>query len=183
MPSTKSSAWKCSVCGETPHGGSSWRCASEAAVSYYMDPRNWLNDTYIFQFENLSYNSEIQTLEGVQKIIANIGYMKGDKVTYTKTDGTKATLNKSYAQIIYEAAKEAKISPYHLASRIRQEQGAGSTPGSTATGTYSGYVGYYNFLNIKASGSNNAQVIANGLNYAKTNGWTDPEKRNKNLSK
>ncbi len=176
VPSTKSSAWKCSVCGETPHGGSSWRCASEAAVSYYMDPRNWLNDTYIFQFENLSYNSEIQTLEGVQKIIANIGYMKGDKVTYTKTDGTKATLNKSYAQIIYEAAKEAKISPYHLASRIRQEQGAGSTPGSTATGTYSGYVGYYNFLNIKASGSNNAQVIANGLNYAKTNGWTDPEK-------
>lgn len=176
VPSTKSSAWKCSVCGETPHGGSSWRCASEAAVSYYMDPRNWLNDTYIFQFENLSYNSEIQTLEGVQKIIASIGYMKGDKVTYTKTDGTKATLDKSYAQIIYEAAKEAKISPYHLASRIRQEQGAGSTPGSTATGTYSGYVGYYNFLNIKASGSNNAQVIANGLNYAKTNGWTDPEK-------
>ncbi len=176
VPASRSSAWKCSVCGETPHGGSSWRCASEAAVSYYMDPRNWLNDTYIFQFENLSYNGEIQTLEGVQKIIANIGYMQGEKVTYTKTDGTKATLDKSYAQIIYEAAEEAKISPYHLASRIRQEQGAGATPGSTATGTYDGYVGYYNFLNIKASGKVNSEVIANGLNYAKANGWTDPEK-------
>ena len=175
VPASKSSAWKCSVCGETPHGGSSWRCASEAAVSYYMDPRNWLNDTYIFQFENLSYNGDIQTIEGVQKIIENIGYMKGDTITYTKTDGTTGTIQKSYAQVIYEAAQEAKISPYHLASRIRQEQGAGTTPGSTATGKYKGYVGYYNFLNIKASGSNDSQVIANGLEHAKSKGWTDPE--------
>ena len=175
VPASKSSAWKCSSCGDTPHGGNSWRCASEAAVSYYMDPRNWLNDTNIFQFENLSYNGEIQTVEGVQKIISGIQYMQGDKVTYTKTDGTKVTLNKSYAQVIMDAAKEAGISPYHLASRIRQEQGAGTTPGSTATGTYSGYVGYYNFLNIKASGSTDSEVIKNGLEHAKTNGWTDPE--------
>lgn len=175
VPSSKSGAWKCAVCGETSYGGSSWRCASEAAVSYYMDPRNWLNDTYIFQFENLSYNGDIQTVEGVQKIISSIKYMQGERVTYTKTDGTKGTLDKSYAQIIMEAAKEAGISPYHLASRIRQEQGTGTTPGSTATGTYSGYVGYYNFLNIKASGSTDSQVIVNGLEYAKNNNWTDPE--------
>jgi len=35
-----------------------------------------------------------------------------------------------------EAAQEANISPYHLASRLKQEQGTGSKPGSTATGTY-----------------------------------------------
>lgn len=175
VPASKSSAWKCSVCGDTPHGGNSWRCASEAAVSYYMDPRNWLNEENIFQFENLAYNGEIQTVEGVQKIISGIKYMQGDKVTYTKTDGTKVSLDKSYAQVIMDAAKEAGISPYHLASRIRQEQGAGTTPGSTATGTYTGYVGYYNFLNIKASGSTDSEVIKNGLAYAKTNGWTDPE--------
>ena len=175
VPKNRTSAWKCTVCGETPHGGSSWRCASEPAVSYYMDPRNWLNDSYIFQFENLSYNGQIQTLEGVQKIISSMQYMQGSTVTYTKTDGTKASLNKSYAQIIMEAAKEAGISPYHLASRIRQEQGSGSTPGSTATGTYGGYVGYYNFLNIKASGSTNSEVIVNGLKHAKINGWTNPE--------
>jgi len=175
VPSSKTSAWKCSVCGETPHGGNSWRCASEATVSYYMDPRNWLNDASIFQFENLAYNGEIQTVAGVQKIISGIKYMQGDKVTYTKTDGTKATLNKSYAQVIMDAAKEAKISPYHLASRIRQEQGAGTTPGSTATGTYTGYVGYYNFLNIKASGATDSEVIKNGLAHAKKNAWTNPE--------
>ena len=175
VPASKSNAWKCSICGDIPVGGNSWRCASEAAVSYYMDPRNWLNDTYIFEFENLSYNGNIQTLEGVQKIISGIQYMQGDVVTYTKTDGTRASLGKSYAQVIMDAAKEAGISPYHLASRIRQEQGAGSTPGSTATGTYGGYVGYYNFLNIKASGATDAEVIANGLQHAKNNNWTDPE--------
>ena len=172
---TFSSSWFCSICGDKHYDNGNWRCASEAAVSHMMDPRNWINDSYIFQFENLSYNESIQTIEGVQKIISNMGYMAGNTITYTKTDGNKATLNKSYAQVIMEAAQEAGISPYHLAARIKQEQGAGSTPGATATGTYSGYVGYYNFLNIKASGSSNAEVIANGLAHAKTNNWTDPE--------
>lgn len=175
VPASKPSAWKCSVCGDTPHGGSSWRCASEAAVSYYMDPRNWLNDTYIFEFENLSYNGEIQTIEGVKKIIADMYYMQGDTITYTKTDGTTGTINKSYAQVIMEAAQEAGISPYHLASRLRQEQGAGSNPGATASGTYGGYVGYYNYLNIKASGSTDEQVIVSGLQHAQSKGWTTPE--------
>lgn len=175
VPAEKSSAWKCSTCGETPHGGTSWRCASEAAVSYYMDPRNWINDTYIFQFENLSYNEKVQTIEGVQKIIANMGYMQGNVVTYTQTNGAQAILNKSYAQIIMEAAAEAGISPYHLAARLKQEQGTGSRPGATATGTYGGYVGYYNFMNIGATGSGDSEVIRNGLEYARKNGWTNPE--------
>ena len=175
VPSSWSAPWKCAEHVNTPMGGSSWRCASVQAVEYYMDPRNWINDSYIFQFETLSFNGNIQTVEGVQKIIASVKYMQGNTVTYTKTDGTKATINKSYAQLIYDAAKAANISPYHLAARVKQEQGAGSTPGSTATGTYPGYVGYYNFMNIGASGDTDGQVIANGLTYAKNSGWTDPE--------
>ncbi|MBP3256316.1 MAG: SH3 domain-containing protein [Clostridia bacterium] len=176
VPASRSDAWKCDSCGETPRGGSSWRCASESAVAYYMDPRNWMTEDYIFEFENLSFNGDIQTVDGVKKIISGIKYMNVDNnVTYTNTDGNKVTMDKTYAQIIMEAAEEVGISPYHLASRIRQEQGAGSTPGSTATGTYGGYVGYYNFLNIKASGSTDSQVIANGLAYARDEGWTDPE--------
>lgn len=174
VPSSSPSSWICSTCGDKPYD-TGWRCASEAAVSYFMDARNWINDAYIFQFENLSYNSNIQTLEGVNKITSKIGYMSGNTVTYTKTDGSTGTINKSYAQIIMEAAQEAGISPYHLASRIKQEQGSGTRPGSTATGTYGGYVGYYNFLNIGASGSGEAAVIANGLSTARSNGWTNPE--------
>ena len=37
--------------------GSSWVQASEDIIRYYMDPRNFLNEKYIFQFLLQSYNS------------------------------------------------------------------------------------------------------------------------------
>ena len=175
VPASKGSSWICSSCGNTPRGGSSWRCASEMAVCYYMDPRNWLDDSYIFQFETLSYNPSIQTLEGVEKIISNVGYMQGDQIMYITTDGGVDTIYKSYAQVILEAAEEANISPYHLASRLKQEQGGGDSASATARGYYGSYIGYYNFMNIGASGNSDSVVIANGLNYAASHGWTNPE--------
>lgn len=140
-----------------------------------MDPRNWINDDYIFQFENLSYDSNTQTIDGINKIISNASWMKGNTITYIKTDGSTGTINKSYAQIILEAAQSANISPYHLASRIVQEQGCNNTASSTGKGTYSGFNGYYNYYNIAASGSSQSEVISNALTYAKNKGWTDPE--------
>ena len=176
ISSSKSGEWICSTCGGKSYDNGSWRCASEAAVSYYMDPRNGLNEDYIFQFEALSYNGNVQNIDGVKKIIADVGFMQGNQITYKKTDGSTGTINKSYAQVIMEAAQEAGISPYHLAARIRQEQGTGSTASATGRGDYSGYVGYYNLLNIRATGSTSAQIIANALTYAKNNGLDTPEK-------
>lgn len=34
----------------TGFDGASWVAASKDIVAYYMDPRNFLNDTYVFQF-------------------------------------------------------------------------------------------------------------------------------------
>ena len=170
---TNGGSWVCSTCGDKLYDTGKWKCASETAVAYYMDPRNWINENNIFQFEDLSYNEDVQTDEGVQKILDSVTWATGDKITYTNTKGETKTLKKSYAEVIMEAAEESGVSPYHLAARIKQEQGAGSTASSTGCGTYSGYVGYYNFFNIKATGSN---VIANALAYAKTCDWTDPEK-------
>lgn len=173
----KSGEWVCSVCGDKPYDNGSWRCASAATVSYYMDPRNSLFEDYIFQFENLSWQDGKYTIEGVESIISDCDYLQGDTIEYTNTSGKKATINKSYAEIIMEAAEEAGISPYHLASRIRQEQGPGKNPSATGTGTYSTkYTGYYNFLNINASGSGDATIINNALAYAKNKGWDNPEK-------
>lgn len=171
----KSSEWICSICGNKPYDNGSWRCASEAAVAYYMDPRNSLNEDYIFQFETLSYKETVQNIEGVKKILSDAPYLLTDTITYTTTSGQTTTINKSYPQVIMEAAKENNISPYHLAARIRQEQGPGDRPSATASGTYGGYTGYYNFCNIGATGSGSAQVIANALNKAKIEGWTNPE--------
>lgn len=173
--SNKSGGWICSTCGDKHYDNGSWRCASETAVSYYMDPRNWINEDYIFQFENLSFDENTQNIDGVNKIISGASWMQGNSITYTRTDGSRATINKSYAQLIMEASREANISAYHLAARIVQEQGTGSSASATASGTYSGYTGYYNYCNIGATGSSSATVIANGLNYARNRGWSDPE--------
>lgn len=173
---TKTGEWICSSCSSTKYDNGSWKCASEATVSYYMDPRNSLYEDYIFQFENLKWVDGVYTIEGINKILSDCNYMQGSNITYRTTDGKTATINKSYAQVIYDAAKENKISAYHLAARIRQEQGPGNSASSTATGTYTGYNGYYNFFNINAYGSGSSTIIKNALNYAKSQGWTDPEK-------
>lgn len=172
----KSGEWVCPVCGDKPYDNGSWRCASAATVSYYMDPRNSLFEDYIFQFENLKWVDGKYTIDGINQIISDCGYLKGSKITYTNTSGKTSTINKSYAQVIMDAAKEAGISPYHLASRIRQEQGPGDNASATATGTYSGYKGYYNFLNVNASGNGSSTIIKNALEYAKKQKWDNPEK-------
>ena len=175
----KSGEWVCSICGDKTYDNGTWKCASAATVEYYMDPRNSLFEDYIFQFENLSWQDNKYTIEGVEAIISDCDYLQGDTIEYTNTSGKKATINKSYAEVIMEAAEEAGISPYHLASRIRQEQGPGKNSSATASGTYSSeYTGYYNFLNINASGNGSDTIIRNALAYAKNSSrnWNNPEK-------
>ena len=172
----KSGEWVCSVCGNKAYDNGSWRCASAATVSYYMDPRNSLYEDYIFQFENLKWVDGKYTIAGIEQIISDCDYLLTDTISYTNTSGKKATIKKSYAQVIMDAAEAAGISPYHLASRIRHEQGPGKSASATATGTYSGYTGYYNFLNVNASGNGSSTIIKNALKYAKKQKWTDPEK-------
>ena len=172
VPSTRADAWKC-ACNKTVEDV--WKCASTAAVAYYMDPRNSLNENYIFQFEQLTYDEKNQTKEGVELILKPCNYAQG-KVTYYDSKGNKKTLDKTYVDVIMEASKEYNISPYHLASRIRQEQGAGnafSIISVTWTCGDGNYKGLYNFFNICAYGKN---IVQNGLKYAKSQGWTDPEK-------
>lgn len=173
----KSGAWVCSICGDKAYDNGSWRCASAATVEYYMDPRNSLYDeTYLFQFENLKWSDNTYTISGIEKILDGCDYLLEDKITYTNTKNKKVTIDKTYAEVIMEAAEKAGISPYHLASRIRQEQGTGDSASATATGTYSGYTGYYNFLNVNASGNGSSTIIKNALEYAKKQGWYTPVK-------
>lgn len=170
VPKDKPDSWICPECGRETFEGGGWCCASQAAVAYYMDPRNFINEATIFQFETLSYVEGIQTKEGVQKILSGT-FMDKNEVTYTNTSGGTSTIYKSYADIIMEAAKESGVSPYHLASRMRQEQGVTGTP--LSRGEVSNYIGYYNFFNIGASGSS---VLTNGAKRAKNEGWDNPEK-------
>ncbi|MBR6003159.1 MAG: hypothetical protein IK068_00385, partial [Lachnospiraceae bacterium] len=147
------------------YGQNTWYYATPEILSYYMDPRNFLNEEKIFQFELLTYNAQYHTQPALDTFL-NQTFMNNSKKA-PKMDIT-------YSDIIWNLARVKKISPFFLASRIYQEQGNGTSP--MISGTYAGYEGYYNYLNIGASGKTNAEVITNGLSYAKQNGWTDPYK-------
>lgn len=161
--SSLSSAYycSCSKCRKNgsyvPQEGSSWFSASEKAVKYYMDPRNWLSEKYIFQFESTSYDSS-QTKEGVESIVAST-WMHSSNISYVNTEGKKVTYENSngnhvkYSTCIMSAAKNSNMSAYYLASKIVQEVGNTSPKASGAVGTKLPFKGIYNYFNIGAYSS------------------------------
>ena len=146
-----------------------WCYASRAAVEMYMDPRNGLTEDGIFQFEQLTYNETYHTEEAVRSFL---------KTTFMTDEGGKLApgTDKTYARLFWEVGSEKgrEVSPFHLAARVYQEQGNGTSP--LISGTYPGYEGYYNYFNIGASGNTNELVYGNGLTYAKNHGWDNAEK-------
>ncbi|MDO5155728.1 MAG: SH3 domain-containing protein [Eubacteriales bacterium] len=156
--STAAGAYKWNTDTYVVKDGSNWYAANSEVVAYYMDPRNFINATDIFQFEALAYD-ESQSGSIVQSILSNT-FMKGEYSVTDSATGKKAT--GTYKQAFMDAGKNAKANPYFLATRVKQEVGVN---GSNATsGTYKGYEGLYNFYNIGAYDGANA--VANGLNWA-----------------
>lgn len=152
----KSKGWVGDPC--PTEGG--WNYATKDAVAYHMDPRNFLTETYIFQFEQLTFNASYHTVSAVQTFLDGT-FMKG-----TLPDDSSG---RTYAQAFYEIGKNRKLSPIHLASRVYQEQGQGKS--GLISGTYPGYEGYYNFFNVDVSGASDTDKIVKGLTYAKKQGW------------
>ncbi len=143
---------------EGAYDDSGWYYASEDILEFYMDPRNHLTESGIFQFEQLTYNATYHTEVALEKFLQNT-FMKGDK----NAPGTSMT----YAHIIWSVGQDTgrQVSPFHLAARIYQEQGKGTS--ALISGTYAGYEGLYNYFNVGASGKTEKEVIENGLEYAK----------------
>lgn len=151
--------------------GSTWVTASKEATAYYMDPRNFLDEKSIFQFEVLTYEPSYQNLSGVEDILQ---YTPMYQTSYTYQDEQGVSQNITYGETFIQAAQYSNVSPYHLASRVKQEVVTGATTmSSSVSGTFKGWEGYYNFYNIGAYNSTAAGgAIANGLKYAK-NGSTN----------
>lgn len=103
------------------YDGSSWYAASREAIAYCLDPRNFLGERNVFQFEQLSFHPALHTAAGVDSLLSGT-YMAGRTFPYAGTvDGQPATLAASYTQAFMEAAVRSGVSPFHLASRVRQE--------------------------------------------------------------
>ncbi len=130
--------------------GHNWVSASEAAVKYYLDPRNFLNEKGIFQFESTSYDGT-QTKSGVESIL-NGTWMHNSYITYKNTYGNQKQYDSKtkYSDAIMQAAKNSGMSAYYLASKIRQENGGAKATATAVGGTTSPFQGIYNYFNIGA---------------------------------
>ena len=130
----------------------SWYRATKKAIAYMMDPRNSLEDKWIFQFQDLSSSSG--TTEDIKKMVAG-----------TFIDNT------SCINAILEAARTQGISPFHIASRIIQE--SGKSGGAMNGYEYNGRK-VYNLYNINVSG-NDGSGLQRGAKYAYDRGWFTQE--------
>ena len=148
-------------CKEGQHSPN-WYFASEDILKLYMDPRNSLQENAIFQFEQLTYNESYHTEAAVESFLNN---------TFMNSGSPAPQTDMTFSHIFWAIGAEQQVSPFHLAARVYQEQGQGTSP--LISGSYPGYEGYYNYFNISASGSTNEQVIINGLTYARNNNWNN----------
>lgn len=135
-----------------------WHYASREVIKYYMDPRNFLNEQYIYTYMKQNYDPTSQNEEGVRKMVS------GTFLENNYYDPNDTEYGGSYVAVIMEAARRSGINPYILAATIIQEQGSGGTSGIIAGP-------YYNFFNISANGDTQEAVVTNGINYAKGRGW------------
>lgn len=154
------SRWYCSgTHNKAEYGGDGYYCASGRIVNYYLDPRNFLTETTIFQFLDLS-NSSPASIDDIRKALKG-SFMEGNCST-----------GESYANIIYDAAAESGENALSIIAKIYQEIGSKS-PGNPPT-MASGASGYYNFFNYGATDGTGA--VARGIEYAKRAGWNSERK-------
>ncbi|GEM_PF-3746283 len=124
--------------------------ASKEAVSYFIDPRNFMDDTQIFQFLSAKYDSATQNIEEIDTIL----------------NGTALA---PFAEYFLNAGG-TEMSSAFLAAKSRIETGGGTS--DLARGEVEGYEGFYNFFGIGAYDGNANQ---GGGSYAKEHGWNSPE--------
>lgn len=173
----------------------SWYQASEEAIAYFMDPRNFLNAQDVFMFETLGFDARSQTLSAVE-------------ATLSKTFMAKKCYDdskKTFAELVHSVGERYGVSPVFLAGRLSSEQGSGSTQAfGTIGNTLVGYAaktndtvgtaviwgkrftrdneatkkvlargaaeynGYYNFFNFRAYGLGLFEIKYNAYIEAKT---------------
>ena len=148
--------WICSICGNKTYDTGDWHCASEEAIKHMMDPRNFLDESNIFQFLELTY-----TDYNYQQIL---NMVSGSYLNTTNV-----------IDAIIDSAKTYNVNVYYIIARLIQEQGKLGTELVKGSGYNGNYYGYYNAFNIGATGNNRADVITNGLKRAQKEGWTSLE--------
>ncbi len=136
-----------------------WVAASKQIVEHFADPRNSLDQKYIFQFLSNAYDESTQTSSTLSSVIGS-SFLSGSSPVDNYS---------SYNALIMDAGRTYGVSPLTIASMIIHEQGFDGS-GGCINGLIAG-VRYYNFYNIGAYAAGGKSAVENGLIYAKDRDW------------
>lgn len=132
--------------------------ATKEQIAYYVDPRNFLNETDVFMFENQFYNKNIEYgADGIKSI-----WVEKESAQLSK---------QMIANLVTEAGSTTGLSPYFITARALLESGHGSS--ALARGAVKGYEGYYNFFGI---GAYDLDPANGGAAMAKAENWNTKRK-------
>ncbi|MEG0829695.1 MAG: SH3 domain-containing protein [Anaerovoracaceae bacterium] len=134
-----------------------WNSASKNVIEYYMDPRNFLSESYVYQFLSHKYNSKYQNQSTIKSIVSK-------SPCFMNTS--------SYIKYLNNAGKASKVNPNVIAAMVIMEQGWRGGSG-LISGKTSGYKGIYNHFNIGAYTTNSMSSTQRGLWWAKGAGKGD----------
>ena len=110
----------------TGFDGSTWVAASDDLVRYFMDPRNFLDDVYIFQFLAQQYDASIHTSDGLE------GMLRGTFMQYNAPAGGDSGSGSSSNVV------EPDDSAVQPTSGVIVAPSGNTGPGNTGSGSNSG---------------------------------------------
>lgn len=124
---------------------------TETNLRAYLDPRNWLNEKYIFQFESIKKSDAVQSVSSVNAILKNT-WMASSKINYFDTQGISKTVTEvnTYADAMIKASNDTNLSANYIAAKIRQENGGATYSATAVCGTRPPFQGIFNYFNIGA---------------------------------
>lgn len=104
--------------------GASWVAASRDIVCYYMDPRNFLDDSYVFQFLLHTYDGANQTRDGLLTMIAGT-FLEGS--ANSGAGSRQSEVNDPTVTVNPSASGSKNVGPGYESAPEPQEYGPGYT--------------------------------------------------------
>ena len=142
----------------TGFDGSSWVAASKDIVAYYMDPRNFLNDTYVFQFLHHAYDSNAQTREGLTSLITGTFLEKTPESTTAATQSMQETIGSGSSPVVNNSGSTGTSGSLQQGESYGPGMSMG-TSGGTSSGSSSGSTGSQG-VSLEGPGSTVSSTIS-----------------------
>ena len=142
----------------TGFDGSSWVAASKDIVAYYMDPRNFLNDTYVFQFLHHAYDSNAQTREGLTSLIIGTFLEKIPESTTAATQSVQETTGSGNSPVVNNSGSTGTSGSLQQGESYGPGMSTG-TSGGTSSGSSSGSTGSQS-VSLEGPGSTVSSTIS-----------------------